>query len=229
MNRGEAFGRSAADCGPGSVVVKPPGESHANRYGEAGAHCLVLEVTPGRLAAARPFADLFDRPAYLPPGQLTALFLRIYEEFRQPDRASPLVLEGLVLELIGTAARRGPPRGPSAPPPWLRRVEGLLRDAPAEARTLTALAAAAGCHPSHLAREFRRFYRCSMGGYLRRLRLDAAARVLSGTERPLAEVAAGAGFYDQSHFTRAFKARFRMTPGAFRAATRGGDGLPRLG
>ena len=77
----EAFGRSAADCGPASVVVKPPGESHANRYGEAGARCLVLEVTPARLEATRPFADLFDYPAYHPPGALTPLFQQIYKEF----------------------------------------------------------------------------------------------------------------------------------------------------
>jgi AraC family transcriptional regulator len=218
----EAFGRLSADCGPASVVVKPPGESHANHYGEAGARCLVLEVTPGRLEAARPFADLFDRPAYLPPGCLTGLFLQIYEEFARPDRASPLVIEGLILELIGKAAREGAPRGPAAPPPWLRRVEGLLRDRPAEAHTLSALAAAAGCHPGHLARAFRRCYGSSVGGYLRGLRLEAAARNLSGTTKPLAEVAADAGFCDQSHFTRAFKARFRMTPGAFRAAARAG-------
>jgi AraC family transcriptional regulator len=218
----EAFGRSTADCGPASVVVKPPGESHANRYGETGARCLVLEVTPPQLEATRPFADLFDRPAHHPPGALTALFLRIHEEFTAPDRASPLVLEGLVLEVIGTAAREASPRGPSSPPPWLRRVEGVLRDRPAEAHTLSALAAEAGCHPGHLARAFRRCYGCSVGEYLRGLRLDAAARELSHTGKPLAEVAAGAGFYDQSHFTRAFKVRFRMTPGAFREAARPG-------
>jgi AraC-like DNA-binding protein len=65
-----------------------------------------------------------------------------------------------------------------------------------------------------------------VGGYLRGLRLDAAARVLSGTGKPLAEVAADAGFYDQSHFTRAFKARFGMTPAA---AARGVGGPTRLG
>ena len=66
-------------------------------------------------------------------------------------------------------------------------------------------------------------------GYHRGLRLDGAARQLSGTAKPLADVAAGAGFYDQSHFTRAFKARFRMTPGAFRAAARGGGDPSPLG
>jgi AraC family transcriptional regulator len=65
---------------------------------------------------------------------------------------------------------------------------------------------------------FRKFYRCSVGEYVRRLRLELAARELACTEKPLAQVAAECGFYDQSHFTHAFKRRFRMTPMTFRVA-----------
>src|SRR5262245_16700673 len=93
----ETFGGYTEACGPTSVVVKPPGESHANRYGEAGAHCLVVEVTPRRLEATRPFADLFDRPAFYQAGRLASAFLEIYRELNQPDQATPLVLEGLIL------------------------------------------------------------------------------------------------------------------------------------
>jgi AraC family transcriptional regulator len=219
----EAFGPCAEDCGPSSVVVKPPGEAHSNRYGEAGAHCLVVEVSRRRLEATRPFADLFDRPAFHRPGGLAGPVLEIYRELKRPDRASPLVLEGLVLELIGRAAREGPSPGMSPRPAWLRRVEEILQDHPDGPHTLSSLAAAVGFHPSYLARTFRRFHRCSVGEYLRGLRLDGAARELRGTAKPLARVAVEAGFYDQSHFTNAFRARFRVTPGEFRAAARAGE------
>jgi AraC family transcriptional regulator len=35
-------------------------------------------------------------------------------------------------------------------------------------------------------------------------------------ELALADIAAAVGFYDQAHFTRAFKAQYGVTPAAFR-------------
>jgi AraC family transcriptional regulator len=83
--------------------------------------------------------------------------------------------------------------------------------------SLTALAREAGVHPVHLARTFRRIQGCTLGDYVRHLRLEWARRQLSGTDRPIAEVALSCGFADQSHFTRAFRAGYDMTPAAFRA------------
>jgi AraC family transcriptional regulator len=60
----------------------------------------------------------------------------------------------------------------------------------------------------------------SVGDYVRRLRLEWAANELATSELPLADVAIGAGFVDQSHFTRAFKRHTGVTPGRFRALLR---------
>jgi AraC-like DNA-binding protein len=35
---------------------------------------------------------------------------------------------------------------------------------------------------------------------------------------PLAEIAISCGFYDQSHFSRAFKRRFGLSPARFRSS-----------
>ncbi|MGI9006144.1 MAG: helix-turn-helix domain-containing protein [Streptosporangiaceae bacterium] len=55
-------------------------------------------------------------------------------------------------------------------------------------------------------------------------RLDAARAWLRDA-RPLAQTAIEAGFADQAHFTRTFKAAFGMTPGRYRklCAARAGD------
>jgi AraC-like DNA-binding protein len=67
-----------------------------------------------------------------------------------------------------------------------------------------------------LARQFRQALGTSPHRYLLMRRLDfARARVRQSGE--LAAVAADAGFADQAHFTRAFRAAFGMTPGRYRA------------
>ena len=85
---------------------------------------------------------------------------------------------------------------------------------------LMSVAAAVEVHPSHLARVFRKFYGCTLGDFLRRVRLEHAVQALSRQEKSLAEVALAAGFCDQSHLTRAFKSHLGMTPAKFRSAMR---------
>jgi AraC family transcriptional regulator len=52
--------------------------------------------------------------------------------------------------------------------------------------------------------------------YSRRLRLEWAAAQLT-EQRSLAQIAVEAGFAGQSHFTRAFRRHFGVTPGRYRA------------
>jgi AraC family transcriptional regulator len=75
----------------------------------------------------------------------------------------------------------------------------------------------AGVHPVYLARVFRRRHGCSVGEYLRVLRLVEAGRlVLEGAA--LAQAAHEAGFADQAHFSRCFSGAFGFTPKGLRPA-----------
>lgn len=71
-------------------------------------------------------------------------------------------------------------------------------------------------HPAHLARVFRKHYRCSVGQYVRRMRVDLAARQLAGSRCSIAEIAAQLGFADQSHFSRVFVKLIGLTPARYR-------------
>lgn len=55
-------------------------------------------------------------------------------------------------------------------------------------------------------------------GYQTRLRLDQAVQWLMAGTMPLADIAVGVGYPDQTTFTRAFSRRFGMPPGAWRSA-----------
>jgi AraC family transcriptional regulator len=137
-------------------------------------------------------------------------------EIDAPDPVTPLALEAYCLELLVLTARRSSVRRKS--PQWLSRVIDYLHAHAREHITLSEIAAAAGVHPAHLTREFRRHHGTSVGSYVRRLRLAWAADRLARSGQPLAEIAADAGFADQSHFTRAFRGYSGRTPRAFRDA-----------
>jgi AraC family transcriptional regulator len=72
----------------------------------------------------------------------------------------------------------------------------------------------------HLARSFRQFHHCTVGDYVRRLRVDRAARLLRGTRRPLIDIALDCGLAGAAQFSRSFRAVQGTTPSAWRAAVR---------
>jgi len=51
----------------------------------------------------------------------------------------------------------------------------------------------AGVHEVHLSREFRKTFGCTIGEYVRRLRVEFAAQQISLIDTPLGEIALAAG------------------------------------
>lgn len=111
-------------------------------------------------------------------------------------------------------ARQSPDR---QSPRWLERARESVHQRFRQKFRLEDLARDAGVHPVHLAAAFRKHYRASVGDYIRRLRVECAARELERPGVALADIAARAGFADQPHLTRVFKQYLGLTPGEYRA------------
>lgn len=204
------------ECAPRSMMFKPVGERHADVFGKTGGRCLLIEILPHRVAEIELYSDAAARPRLARSARLAALGQRLYREFRTPDAASPLALEGGILEVLAEGARRSGNESGAAPA-WLRRAHELLHATPGASLTLSSLAREVGVHPSHLARTFRRQYGRPIGEYVRSLRIERASRDLAEGTAAISAVGLSAGFYDQSHFTRVFKRHTGVTPGEFRA------------
>jgi AraC family transcriptional regulator len=204
---------------PTALTLYPAGFAHANRWHEGG-RALNVEFAPPWLERLKGRTKVLDRPADYEGGPLVWLARRLFEECRRPDDVSPLAVEGLALELLAECSRSRAEAPPARPPRWLARVCELLHDRFSENLSLAEVAAAAGVSADHLARSFRRCQGCTLGEYVRRLRVEFACRRLAASEVPLAELALDAGFADQSHFTKCFKRHMGMTPAAFRSLHR---------
>jgi AraC-like DNA-binding protein len=81
----------------------------------------------------------------------------------------------------------------------------MLHERYRESITLQELAADSQVHPVHLARAFRKRYGCSVGDYVRRLRVAGASMEITGSQMSIAEIASRNGFSDQSHLCRVMR------------------------
>ena len=127
---------------------------------------------------------------------------------------TPPALGGLAREMLVRLAPE--PELSPARPPWLQRVLEVVHARSGETLSLGELAQVAGVHPVYLARAFRAHLGTTLGAYLRKLRVDRAAEQLTATELSIAEIALDAGFADQSHLTRVFRAAVGATPAQYR-------------
>jgi AraC family transcriptional regulator len=193
-----------------TVLYRPPGVPHENRYGSSGARTFVIVVPPAAAPQGLPGRPLAGS------GLLTALAVVCYRAFRSEDPLLSIAAEELLLRLV---EQEPPASVPGAAPRWLATVEDRLRaDMPPP--TLAELGALAGVHPVYLARAFRRHRGCSIGEFLRRQRLDVACRHLMTGDVPLSELSVLAGFCDQSHLTRRLKGATGVSPARLRRLRR---------
>jgi transcriptional regulator GlxA family with amidase domain len=100
------------------------------------------------------------------------------------------------------------------------KLSGLLRWIPEHAGLdldVSALAARAKMSESSFARTFVRETGETPARYLERARVDAARRLLTGSQLPVGIVAGRAGFGSEERMRRAFHRLLKTSPGAFRA------------
>lgn len=194
------------------LIYNPPGTVHRDCFKSESGRFFTISVSAAALqtsAVALPnYALVLDAPSF----DLALRIARVCEE----ATSEPLQLESLCLELLVSTAGMleavvaGAPR-------WLLWVRELLRDECDRDLALTDIAKRVGVHPVYMTRAFRRHFRCTPGGYLRRCRLDKASALLADTHKSLADVAQSCGYYDQAHFCRVFKQAYGVSPSAYRS------------
>lgn len=207
--RGEVFERSdqaPARYGPGALIARPAGIEHEDRFADAGATCVNVELDPALVEGGH-------APRSSPRAARLMRALR-----RELDGGGVrLVAEGLLLQLVGeTFFRREAPRRAS----WLAAVDAMIDQRFTEPLTVQGLAAQIGVHPVTLSRTYLAERGRPVSDAVRERRLAYATELLRDPRATLGEIALRAGFADQSHFTRVFRAATGLTPAAARVALR---------
>lgn len=212
----ENCGNQSHEYACGAAIFHSAGETHRDLFSASGGLVFSVEFGQG-------WTHQLDRIAPQSierTGHIFGSGLRLYLRLTRCNWLIDFDLEEFAWFLTGGDARTGAPRITEARPRWMRCVLELLHDRACEPLTLACIAEAAGVHPVHLARQFRKVHGCTVGDYIRQLRVQRASEMLLNTDKSVSHIAHACGFADQSHLTRLLKARLDATPGQLRSSTR---------
>ncbi|MBS0296127.1 MAG: helix-turn-helix transcriptional regulator [Proteobacteria bacterium] len=192
--------RIAGPC----AAFHPAGSAHGDRIEAAGLTTVVIEFDPAWLDQALGESVAPGRSVYWRGGGLAT----------QAQALARTCLQGEASDTLDQAARfiaRAMHGGAQSPDPaWLDRLEALIGEEGVE--QTAALAGRLGVTPAWLTRAYRDARGEGLADALRRRRVEAAIGLLERGGLGLAEVAADAGFCDQSHMNRVFRAVLGRTP-----------------
>jgi AraC family transcriptional regulator len=211
----EYYPGKAFDCDARTLKITPAGEPHWNRFAAVDTFGLRIDVDARTFEDVPAVAGLLDERVFFAADAFALLTAQLVRELSRPDELSAVAAEGLLLELVARMARMNEERAPRTPA-YVRRAHELVSDQFRTPLTVAAIARSVGVSAAQLARAFRQEYACTIAQKIRQLRVEYAAGALLGTDTPLVDIALSSGFYDQSHFSNAFRRHFGVTPSAYR-------------
>lgn len=125
----------------------------------------------------------------------------------------------MLLVQLAAAAQEGSPRPADD---RVSRVLSLVVADPAAPHSVARLAGKVSLSPSRLAHVCTAELGRPLMHEVRRIRLEHAARLMTGTQLSVAQVARASGFASPFHFSRSFRAHFALAPTAYRTTQPGG-------
>jgi AraC family transcriptional regulator len=211
----ERIGSQTIHYRPFHCVYHPPGFDHTDGVGDNGMRLLSLSFDRAL------FDEVDSRTRHLTSlRDLTGCsqVWRILRLFNSISSLLPIEIEAAAVDIIAeiVSAPREIPRS--------RRSFLAARDFVIEnyrsSLTLAEVAQAVDLHPVYLGQLFVKEVRQTLGEFVNELRVRATAEALSCSSDSLAHIAVENGFYDQSHFSRIFRHKVGLAPGAFRRCYR---------
>jgi AraC family transcriptional regulator len=214
----EEVERTSTRLGPRGIFFQPAGLAHAESFHATASRLFNIQLGAAWLERLGAYdVRMPAAPVAVRSGRLSLLAAQLHAEYRMGGAAERLSVDGLLLSMFAELTR-AVTRRERVRPAFLDVVHRAIHDRLPDSAGLADLADLVQVHPAHLAETFRTHMGCTIGEYTRRARVERARAALTGTNLPIARIAAECGFADQSHLTRIFRAYVGTTPAAYRRA-----------
>ncbi|WPU95209.1 AraC family transcriptional regulator [Mucilaginibacter sabulilitoris] len=197
------YEREAAD-----IAFLHAGEAHETTFTEIPTRYISLDIKPNAFAENNlTEGDILNTIKKCPDAKF--LVLKMYRELLYNDdltidSVKMLFSEFASLSLVMTVKK--------SPPIWVNIVYQLLNDKWNETVTLKELSQAAGVNPITISKHFPTYFACTLGSYLRKLRIERSLSLIKNEGTSLTQTAYACNFSDQSHFIRNFRIYTSLSP-----------------
>ncbi|MET6997498.1 helix-turn-helix domain-containing protein [Chitinophaga defluvii] len=195
----------------GTGLYYHPGVAHQNVDYLPGTRIFNMELTDD-------FFKTFGL-SYPPPSLMfgdkhqlnTSGLVRIMKEHYLNDTVSAIAMDQLCIDLIAPSQQDF-----HCFPEWAKKIRDIMYDNWDTPLSLPFLAAQLDLHPVTISRYFARYFRCSAGEYLRKIKVERAISLIKQEQTSLTDIAYECGFTDQAHFTKTFRRITGMLPNQYR-------------
>lgn len=139
------------------------------------------------------------------------LILKMYKELLVSDNLSESSIQILLLNAVSSSQKLA-----NHQPEWVVRLYEILHDQWNEYHNLADLSDELKVHPVTISKYFSKYFGCTLGEYVRKIRVEKSLAMIRSNRHMLTEIGLECGFFDQTHFTRNFKALTGFLPKEFR-------------
>ncbi len=210
----------------GTIQLMPPGEVHDGVSAADSAYTLKTfrlssDLLRGLGEAVTGRHHLPTQAAVVLHDEGMAIDLIDMHAALQGATADPLLQESRVVDLFESLFGRLLQPAPQCiagllTPRQFARIRDFVESCLAEKIVLEDLAGLVDLDRFRFLKLFKRSVGMTPHAWLLRLRLERAVELMAvAVDRPITEIAHAVGFFDQSHFTRAFRQAYGVTPARF--------------
>lgn len=195
----------------GSILFYHSDEQHLNYDTLFPSNNINIEIEP-KLINELDFTEALLEKAVADNSKTKFLILKIYKECLLQDSFSNDAIMMLFAQL---ATNLNHNEQFLSCPPWVKQLHELLNDCWDENPNLQQLASVLHVNPITISKVFPRYFGCTLGEYMRRLKVNRSLTLIKQHSLSLTDIGFECGFTDQSHFTRIFKEQTGFLPKQF--------------
>lgn len=212
-NMTEGNKKEVYDCTAGTLLYHHWQDSHYNTKPDVFTRGFHIEISEDWFEKFQLLKDKTEGSFNIKNPAVKLLMYRIFNETKSIDSSFEISVDQTLLNIFHEIA--GSKNNKEKNPHWVKQIDEILHEAFKEKLNLSDLAKIVNIHPIHLSRDFPKYFHCTLGEYLRKLKVENSLKILNEFDS-LSEVALECGFSDQSHFIRCFKKNIGITPLKYR-------------